>query len=105
MEDELAADWALEARAAHERQELLVERAIEGHDLRHSRPEDPDHLAEDLHVGRLERLEVSFSGWSRMRAVFAEEALDGRLVGRLVVTDERDDDFPVAGVLLARTTT
>jgi hypothetical protein len=35
VEDELAANWTLEARAAHERQELLVERAVEGHDLGH----------------------------------------------------------------------
>jgi hypothetical protein len=35
MEHELAADEALEARAAHQCEQLLVERAVEGVDLGH----------------------------------------------------------------------
>ena len=64
-------------------------------------PEDPDHLAEDLDVGRVDRLERLVLGLQPDAAVLAEEALHGRLVGGLVVARERDDDLAVARVLLA----
>jgi hypothetical protein len=37
VQNELPAHRALEARATHEREELLVERAVEGDDLAHYR--------------------------------------------------------------------
>ena len=57
MHDELPAYRALEARTAHEREELLVERPVQRVDAHsaHS-PEDADDLPEDADVRRVEGL-------------------------------------------------
>src|SRR5262249_37736969 len=62
-------------------------------------PEDPHDLAEDLHVRREDRLERGVLRLEAHAVAVAVERLDGRLVGRLVVTRERHDDLAVAGVL------
>jgi len=41
MQDELAADEALEARASQQRLQLLLERAVEGRDGAHSERNTP----------------------------------------------------------------
>src|SRR6185503_2953033 len=68
VQDELTAHQALEARAPHERQELLVERAGEGHDFRHqTRLKTPMTLPRIwTWVGKSGSSD-SFSGWRRMR--------------------------------------
>ena len=43
----------------------------------------------------VDRLELVVLGLQADAAVLAEEALDGRLVGGLVVAGERDDDVAV----------
>src|SRR4051812_40105257 len=62
-------------------------------------PEEPHDLAEDLHVLGIDRLERCVLRLEAHAAVLAIERLHRGLVGRLVVTGERDDDVAVAGVL------
>src|SRR5207248_5335535 len=64
------------------------------------RAEHSHDLAEHVDVRRVDRLVRAVLGLEADPPLLAEEALDGRLVGRLVVAYERDDDVAVAGVLL-----
>ena len=95
---------AFEAGTADEAPRLLVEggsampRSSQAPELR--------HLAEDLDVLRVEGLEAAFSGWRRIRPLRSRvERLHGRLVGRFVVADERDDDLAGRASACLRTTT
>src|SRR6185295_18090663 len=68
VEHELAADQTFEACAAHESQKLLVERAVERHDLRHhTRLKTPITLPRICTWVGYSGSSDSFSGWSRMR--------------------------------------
>src|SRR5262249_32222640 len=61
--------------------------------------EPPHDLAEDLDVRGVDRFERGVLGLQADAAVLAEEPLHRRLVGRLVVACESDDDLTVARVL------
>src|SRR5262245_59024975 len=61
--------------------------------------EDSDHLAEDLDVLRVDGLEGVVLRLEPDAAFLAEEALEGRLVGRLVVAGQSHHDVAVARVL------
>ena len=99
LEHELAADEALQARAAQEREQLLLERPVEGFDA-HSCRKTPITLPISCDVLRVDRLERVVLGLEPHAAVcLSEETLQRRLVGRLVVTGERDDDVAVSRVL------
>src|SRR5262249_13205018 len=62
-------------------------------------PEPPHDLAEDLNVRSVDRLERRVLGLQSDAAALAEKPLHCRLVGRLVVAGEGDDDLAVACVL------
>src|SRR5215470_11855793 len=62
-------------------------------------PEHPHDLAEDLDVLSVDRLERGVLGLQPDAAALAEEPLHRRLVRRLVVAGERDDDLAVPRVL------
>src|SRR5207248_11367534 len=64
-------------------------------------PEHPRDATEDLDMLCVDRLECVVLRLQADAPTLAEEALHGRLVGRLVVACERDDDLPVPGVLSA----
>src|SRR5919197_4478035 len=68
VEDELAADEALEADAAEEREQLLVERPVQRHRLRHCRlRKTPTTLPRICAYSGYIGSSSSFSGWRRMR--------------------------------------
>ena len=63
MHDELAAAQTLERRAAEQRDELLVERAVKRRNVHLQLPEDPHHAAEEGDVVRLPLLgEIAAGG-------------------------------------------
>src|SRR3954471_8885768 len=62
-------------------------------------PEYPHDLAQDLDVLRKDRLEGAVLRLQPDPALLLVERLDGRLVGGLVVTCERDDDLAVPRIL------
>src|SRR6185312_17318277 len=65
-------------------------------------PEHPHDLAEDLHVVGVDRLERGILRLQPHAAVgLAVEGLHGRLVRRLVLAGERDDDVAVPGLVPA----
>ena len=80
---ELAADRALERGAAQQREQLLLERPVQGRDVPTSSelPEDPHDLAENLHVVRVDRLERGVLRLEPDAPLLPVERLDGRLVG------------------------
>src|SRR6187551_2867567 len=68
LHDELAADEALEARAARERGQLLIERAEQGRDLAHDTIlKTPTTLPSTCTYDGYMGSSASFSGWSRIR--------------------------------------
>ena len=106
VQDELAAHEALEAGAADERDELLVERARERRPRAHRRlRKTPITLPRTCDVVGVDRLERVVLRLQPDAAVLAVERLHGRLVGGLVVADERDNDVAVLGASCWRCTT
>src|SRR3954452_22689669 len=67
VEDELAADRALERRSAQHGEELLLEGPVERRREQSSSRNPPTTLAKDLTWGALDRFSPEFSGCSRMR--------------------------------------
>src|SRR6266480_1863761 len=53
------------------------------------RAKDPSHLAKDLDVGRVDRLHRRVLRLQADPSVFAEEPLEGRFLGRLVLARQR----------------
>src|SRR6266511_4958981 len=62
-------------------------------------PEDSDHFSDELHVLRVDRLEGIVLGLETHAAVLPEQTLQRRLLGRLVLAGEGDDDVAVPRVL------
>src|SRR5206468_7437884 len=94
VQHELSANRALQARPSHEREELLVERAVQLHDLAHRRVlNTPVTLPRICTWSGYNGDRAEFSGWRRMRPFSRKK--------RLTVASSADSSSPASATTMS----